>query len=251
MQDLNISLAQIATTPPTALEKKEIKEKTKENIKAIEDLQHVLMAQKKYSLLIILQGMDASGKDSAIRKVFKEISPSGIKVESFKKPTDKELAHDFLWRVHQHTPEKGMIQVFNRSHYEDVLIQRVHGWIDEKTVRKRFKHISNFEELLKDFGTRVLKFYLHTSKEKQLIELEERKTDPTKHWKHNPNDFVEREHWDEYMNAYEDIFKFCGLKTPWHIIPSDQNWYKEYLISEVVKKELASMDLQYPPLEEG
>ncbi len=243
-----VLLKNISTEPPTDLDRHSLKEKFKENVRIIEERQNMMYAQQKYGLLIVFQGMDASGKDSAIRKVFRRVSPSGIRVKSFKKPTPEEFAHDFLWRVHKHTPEKGMIQVFNRSHYEDVLIQKVHKWIDEDTVIRRYEHINNFEKLLADNGTRIIKFYLHTSKEKQLIELDERKTDPRKYWKHNDNDYKEREFWDEYMKAYEGVFKFCGNDVLWNIIPSDQNWYKEYLISKILVEEFASMDLEYPPL---
>jgi polyphosphate kinase 2 (PPK2 family) len=158
------------------------------------------------------------------------------------------MRHDFLWRVHQHVPAAGMIQVFNRSHYEDVLIQRVHEWIDEDTVAKRFDHINNFEKLLQDSGTSIVKFYLHISKVQQLKELNERLHDPEKHYKHNPNDFREREHWDDYMIAYEDVFYHCGLDIPWHIIPADENWYKEICMARVLCDALRKMDLSYPPL---
>lgn len=245
-----INLSKEITVAPDNFSKQAGKKQFKENTKVIEELQNKLLAQGKYSVLLILQGMDASGKDGAVREVFRRITPSGIKVQSFKKPTRLEFAHDFLWRIHQHVPEKGMIQVFNRSHYEDVLIQRVHHWIDDETAHKRFRHINNFEALLQDSGTQVIKVFLHTSKEEQLIQLNERKTDPTKHWKHNSGDFEERKHWDAYMKAYEDVFFHCGEDIPWHIVPADQNWFKEFLISKIVREKLESLDLQYPPLVE-
>lgn len=243
-----ITLSKEITTAPDNFTKSAGKNKFKENIKVIEELQNKLLAQGKYSILLILQGMDASGKDGAVREVFKKVTPSGIKVHSFKKPTNLEFAHDFLWRVHQQVPEKGMIQVFNRSHYEDVLIQRVHHWIDDETAHKRFNHINNFESLLEDSGTKIIKVFLHTSKEEQLIQLNERKTDPTKHWKHNRGDFEERKHWDSYMKAYEDVFYHCGAHIPWNIVPADENWFKEFLISKIVREKLESLDLFYPPL---
>ena len=245
-----INLSKEITSAPDDFPKSEGKALLKEHTKAIGALQEKLYAQGRYSLLVILQGMDASGKDGTVRDVFKRVSPSGIRVYSFKKPTPLEFAHDFLWRVHQQVPEKGMIQIFNRSHYEDVLIQRVHHWIDEDTVHNRFRHINNFESLLEDNGTRILKFFLHTSKEEQLIQLNERKSDPTKHWKHNPGDFEERKHWDAYMKAYEDVFAHCGTDVPWHIIPADDNWYKEYLVAKTVREALEGMDLFYPPLKD-
>lgn len=243
-------LPSIATTPPKNLEKDEIKDKTKDLTKRLGELQYLMYAEEKHSLLVVLQGMDASGKDGATRKVFRRVNPAGCSVTSFKKPTDLEMSHDFLWRVHQEAPEKGMIKIFNRSHYEDVLIQRVHKWVDMETVHRRYQHINNFEELLKENGTHILKFYLHTSKEAQLISLNERMTNPEKHWKHNANDFKEREHWDEYMAAYEDCFTHCSPDIPWHIIPSDENWYKEYLIAKKVVETLESLDMKWPPLEE-
>jgi len=245
-----IKLSEISAKSPKSVDKSEAKTKKKYNRNAIRELQTKLFAQKKYSLLVVLQGMDAAGKDGAVRETFKEISPSGICVTSFKKPTEVEMGHDFLWRVHKHVPAKGMISVFNRSHYEDVLIQRVHKWIDMETVHQRYEHINNFEKLLQDNGTIIIKCFLHKSKEEQLIQLNERKTELSKHWKHNPNDYKEREHWDEYMEAYEDVFKYCGPEIPWNIIPSDENWYKEYLLSEIVREKLESLDLEYPPLKE-
>lgn len=242
-----IKLSSIPTGPPDDLDKDTIEDETKSMTKEIEDLQEILQAQRKYSMLIIMQGMDAAGKDSAVKKVFDEIGPAGIRVQAFKKPTDLEMNHDFLWRIHQHVPERGMIQVFNRSHYEDVLIQRVHSWIDEETVFRRFEHINNFEKLLTDSDSVVLKFYLHISKDQQLIELNERLSDPTKYYKHNANDFNERQHWDEYMRAYEDVFRHCGDEIPWHIIPADKNWYKEYCMAKVVLDALHKLDLEYPP----
>ncbi len=244
-----IRLAEISSMPPEHLDKDTIEDETKEITKKIEKLQEILQAQRKYSLLVVMQGMDASGKDSAVKKVFDEIGPAGIRVQAFKKPTEEEMNHDFLWRIHKHVPEKGMIQVFNRSHYEDVLIQRVHKWIDEDTVYKRFEHINNFERLLADSNTVVVKFYLHISKDQQLIELNERLSDPSKYYKHNENDFNERQHWDEYMKAYEDVFKHCSPEIPWNIIPADRNWYKEYCMASVVLEALSKLPLEYPPMQ--
>ncbi len=243
-----ISLASIATGPPEDVTERGVDDEYDNLRQEIEDLQEKMLAQGKYSLLVVLQGMDAAGKDSAVNKVFSKVGHAGLNVHAFKRPTDLEMRHDFLWRVHQQVPPKGMIHVFNRSHYEDVLIQRVHHWIDEKTVKQRFEHINNFEKLLADTGTTVIKFYLHISKEQQLVELNERLHNPEKHYKHNPNDFKEREHWDDYMKAYEDVFLHCGPENPWHIIPSDVNWYKEYCMSREIVKAMRKMDLSYPPL---
>ncbi len=244
-----IKLRDIDTGPPPDLTEDTVEEEYDNLRQEIEDRQEMMLAQGKYSLLVILQGMDAAGKDSAVNKVFSKVGHAGLRVQSFKKPTDLEMRHDFLWRVHFHVPAAGMIQVFNRSHYEDVLIQRVHRWIDEETVSKRFDHINHFESLLKDSGTTVVKFYLHISKDQQLKELNERLEDPEKHYKHNPNDFKEREYWEEYMQAYEDVFYHCGPGNPWHIIPADENWYKELCMARIVCEALRKMDLAYPPLE--
>lgn len=178
-----------------------------------------------------MQGMDASGKDGAIRDVFKGVNPMGVRVFSFKKPTEEELDHDFLWRIHKCTPPKGMMHVFNRSHYEDVLIVRVHKWIDEKTVKKRFKIINAFEELLQERGTAILKFYLHISQEEQQKRFLERQTNPAKMWKFNHQDLEEAKLWNDYMDCYEDVFEECN-EVPWNIIPADHNFYKEYLIAK-------------------
>ncbi|MCB0516107.1 MAG: polyphosphate kinase [Chitinophagales bacterium] len=242
-------LSEISNLPPLeiAQNKKNIKAATKILSKELEELQLKMFAERKRSLLVILQGMDASGKGGTIRKVFKHVNPAGCSVRSFKKPSDEEMAHDFLWRIHQHAPPKGIIQLFDRSHYEDVLIQRVNKWIDEETVYNRFEQINNFEKLLQDTGCTVLKFYLHVSYDEQLVRLEERMTNPQKYWKHNAGDFEERQKWTQYMQAYEDVFAHCN-KPEWHIIPSDKNWYKEYLIAQTMVHTLKSFDMQWPSL---
>ncbi|MCC6516265.1 MAG: polyphosphate kinase [Chitinophagales bacterium] len=244
-----IKLSKIATVAPKSLDKELTKVKTKELILQIAELQDVLIASQKRSLLVILQGMDASGKDGAIKKVFSGINPAGLRVQTFKRPTEEELAHDFLWRVHQVAPQKGEITIFNRSHYEDVLIQRVHNWIDENTVKQRFDAINNFEKLLEQNGTKIIKCYMHISPEAQLERLEERKVNPAKMWKHRDNDWKERELWKQYRNAYEDAFRNCSKAAKWNIIAVDQNWYKEYQIALLVRAALKAMKLEYPALE--
>ncbi len=243
-----IRLSDYDTKAPAELREEQAEDQAKEWADRIGELQEVLYAEKKRSLLIVYQGMDASGKDGATEKVFKECHPAGIQVKSFKKPTDEELAHDFLWRVHKHTPEKGMIQVFNRSHYEDVLIQAVHGWIDEAHVEQRIQSINAFERLLQyDANTTILKFYLHISYKQQEEELRERIDEYDKHWKHNSGDWEERKRWDDYMKAYEKVFNQSEI--PWHIIPVDDRWYRNYCIAKIVVETLEAMDLKYPPLE--
>ncbi|MGZ3879809.1 MAG: PPK2 family polyphosphate kinase [Flavisolibacter sp.] len=242
-------LKDISTKAPKDLDKKETKDQTLGLLEELNELQNRLYAEAKHSVLIILQGMDASGKDGAIKNVLGDLNPMGINVTSFKTPTPEELKHDFLWRVHQHTPEKGMIGVFNRSHYEDVLITRVHKWCDDATAKKRFKAINNFEKLLEDHNsTSIFKFYLHISPEEQQQRFKERMEDPAKTYKYNENDFKEASLWDEYRKMYEDVFDNCE-EVPWTIVPADQNWYKEYLIAKTVVKALRELDMKYPQLQ--
>ncbi len=242
-----IRLADISTDAPEFLSKETAKAQTTEWVNQIGEWQAILYAQKKHSLLVVLQGMDASGKDSAVRNVFADCNPVGLNVTSFKKPTEEEFAHDFLWRIHKHTPAKGMIHIFIRSHYEDVLIQRVHQWIDEDRVHKRIQAINAFEELLQfDNNTLVLKFFLHISKDQQEKELKERLHESDKYWKHNANDWKERDYWDQYMHCYEDVINRSTI--PWTIVPVDQRWYRDYIISKTIAAALEKLKLQYPPL---
>jgi PPK2 family polyphosphate:nucleotide phosphotransferase len=243
-----IKLSKLSTNPPKGLDKDATKAKTKILIDEICQLQDVLIASEAKSLLVIIQGLDASGKDGVTKNVFGFLNPMGLTVAAFKKPTPFEMAHDFLWRVHQVVPKKGSIGIFNRSHYEDVLIQRVHKWIDHKTVKQRFDHINNFEMLLEQSGTTILKFYMHVSPAVQLERLEERRLNPEKMWKHKDQDWEERKLWKQYINAYEDIFKHCSKAAPWYIIPTDSNWYKEFLVAQKVRDTLISMKLTYPKL---
>ncbi|MDB5272175.1 MAG: polyphosphate kinase [Chitinophagaceae bacterium] len=241
-------LASISTRAPQKLSKDIVKKDTIKLQEEINRLQKILYAQKKYSLLIILQGLDASGKDGLVSNVFAGLNPLGIDVAAFKAPSEEEKGHDFLWRIHSHVPSKGNIQIFNRSHYEDVLVPRVEKWIDIAQVKKRYTFINQFESLLMDENnTVILKFYLHISKEEQLDRLNERKINPEKFWKHNDGDEKTREKWDDYIKAYEGIFTNCN-NIPWTIVPSDQNWYKEYIVSKTILTALRKLDLRYPKL---
>jgi len=243
-----MNLDQLPTGPAPELDRDDIEKRTKKLVDRLGELQEMLFAQKKYSVLVIFQGMDASGKDGAVRTVFEECHPQGLQVVSFKKPSEEEFAHDFLWRVHQQTPPKGMMHIFNRSHYEDVLIQRVHHWIDEERVDFRFEAINAFEKLLqREANTIIFKFYLHISYEQQEIELNERLEEADKHWKHNDNDWKEREKWNEYRKAYQDILN--RSEVPWYVIPVDKRWYRNYLVAQTLVAELEKLDLAYPPLE--
>lgn len=245
-----IKLKDISTRAPKDFDKEETKEKTADILTDLDELQNLLYAESKHSVLVVLQGMDASGKDGVIRKVFGSLNPQGIHVQSFKVPTDEELSHDFLWRIHKVAPARGVIQLFNRSHYEDILITRVHKMIDDKKAKKRMKAINDFEQLLQEHNnTSILKFYLHISPEEQEQRLQERLSDPRKQWKYNEKDFEEAKLWDEYMAVYEDCFEHCD-DIPWIIVPADQNWYKEYVIAQTLKKTLEGLDMKYPKLNE-
>jgi PPK2 family polyphosphate:nucleotide phosphotransferase len=242
-----IKLSQIPTNDKS-VDKDKIKAENKELAIQIGILQNVLMASESKALLVIYQGMDASGKDGAVKNVFESINPSGINVYSFKKPTEIELSHDFLWRVHQICPKKGMIHVFNRSHYEDILVPTVEEFLPKELVHSRFESINNFEKMLTAEGTVILKFYLHISKERQEERLIERIEIKEKNWKHNDGDWETREKWEEYMNVYETIFEKCNT-IPWHIIPSNSNSIKVNRISKIVLNTLQEMNLSYPPLD--
>lgn len=244
----NIKLASTSTKAPEKLSKESTKKELNAIISELDDLQNLLYAEHKQSLLVVLQGMDASGKDGVVRNVFGQMNPMGVLVQPFKAPTEREADHDFLWRIHQHAPGKGMIQIFNRSHYEDVLVQRVHKWVDEKTIEKRFDAINDFEQLLSVHNnTHILKFYLHVSAEEQAQRLKERTQDPTKMWKYNEKDFAEAKIYKQYWKAYEDVFDRCN-KIPWIVVPSDQNWYKEYVIAQTVRDTLKGMKMKFPKL---
>lgn len=241
-----IKLKDISTRAPKDFDKESTKEKNLKIIDELDELQNLLFAENKHSVLIVIQGMDASGKDGVVRNVLGKLNPQGVMVKSFKAPSAEELAHDFLWRVHSHTPAKGMIQVFNRSHYEDILITRVHKWCDDKTAKKRMRAINDFEWLLTEHGnTHILKFYLHISPEEQQERLNERIKDHSKQWKYNENDFAEAKLWDDYMEVYEDCFDNCN-DVPWTIVPADQNWYKEHIIAKALKDLLVSLNMEYP-----
>lgn len=245
-----IRLADYSTDAPKGVKKEDIEKKTDKIVEEIGELCRIFQAEQKRALLIVLQGMDSSGKDGTSREVFKHVSPTIVHAHSFKKPTDEEFAHDFLWRVHKVTPAKGMIKVFNRSHYEDVLIQRVHKWINEETVDARFDAINAFEKnLANDNNTVVLKFFLNISREKQQEKLQERIDLPRKNWKHNPNDMKEAEKWDEYMFCYEEVINRSEI--PWIIVPVDQKWYRNYYVAKKLLETLQSFNMSYPTLDQA
>ena len=213
----------------------------------LNELQELLYAEHSRSLLIVLQAMDTGGKDGAIENLLTGVNPVGVQVATFKAPTSEELKHDFLWRIHAQTPKRGHIGVFNRSHYEDVLITRVHGLIDKKTWEQHYDDINNFEQLLTRNGTRILKFFLHISKEQQAQRLQARLDDPAKNWKFDPNDLKERVLWNDYQVAYEDAMRHCSTdKSPWFVIPANHKWARDLAISEIVVAALEDMNPQPP-----
>jgi len=215
--------------------------------KRLKELQTLLFADKSQALLIVLQAMDAGGKDGTIKHVFTGVNPQGVRVTGFKQPSDEELAHDFLWRVHQHAPEKGYIGLFNRSHYEDVLVVRVNNLVPKSVWEKRYDHINNFEKLLSDSGTRILKFFLHIDLDEQKERFEERLERPDKNWKFSRGDLVVREQWDEYMKAYEEAIYRCNTEyAPWHIVPANRKWYRNYVVMQTIIETLEDMNLKYP-----
>jgi PPK2 family polyphosphate:nucleotide phosphotransferase len=213
----------------------------------LDHLQELFYADARRGLLVILQGMDTSGKDGVIRHVFEGVNPQGVRVSSFKKPTPEESAHDFLWRIHRVAPSKGEIVIFNRSHYEDVLIARVHRLVPQKVWSKRFDAINGFERELVEEGVSVLKFFLHISRDEQLRRLRARIEDPTKRWKLNEADFQERLYWDQYQEAYEDVLHRTSTSwAPWYLLPSDHKWFRNLAVSTILLEELRAMKLRYP-----
>jgi PPK2 family polyphosphate:nucleotide phosphotransferase len=218
----------------------------------LEALQELLYAEGKHKVLVVLQGMDTSGKDGVIRHVFEGVNPQGVSVASFKVPTSDELAHDYLWRVHKQTPGSGEIVIFNRSHYEDILVVRVHGLVPKEVWSKRFDHINNFEHMLMDEGTTIIKFFLHISKKEQRERLQARLEDPTKIWKFRLGDLEERQRWDEYQHAYEDVLTQTSTEwAPWYIVPSDKKWYRNLVIASILVDALKAYGMAYPAPEEN
>lgn len=227
------------------------KDSSKDALKALnaqlEELQELLYAEGKHKILIVLQATDTGGKDGAITHVFEGVNPLGVEVASFKVPTPEELAHDYLWRIHKRAPGTGKIVIFNRSHYEDVLVVRVHNLVPEERWSKRYAQINAFEELLAAEGTTILKFYLHISKDEQKERLEDRLNDPDKQWKFSVGDLAERKLWDEYQTAYEEAISRTSTEhAPWYIIPANKKWYRNVLISHIVIETLKSLNMAYP-----
>lgn len=230
---------------------KGLAENLKLNVR-LEELQGLLYAEHVHKVLVVLQAMDTGGKDGVISKVFDGVNPQGVRVASFKVPTPEELDHDYLWRVHKVVPAKGEMVIFNRSHYEDVLVVRVHGMVSLAQCKERYKQIADFEKLLADNGTTILKFFLNIDLEEQKRRLQERIDDPTKNWKFNPGDLEERKLWPEYMKAYEEaIEKTSTERAPWYIVPANKKWYRDLVISTVLVNTLEKLGMKYPAPAEG
>jgi PPK2 family polyphosphate:nucleotide phosphotransferase len=218
----------------------------------LERLQELLWVDHRHRLLVVLQAIDAGGKDGTIRSVFEGVNPQGVRVATFRAPTEDELAHDFLWRVHLHTPRSGELVILNRSHYEDVLVVRVHGLVPEERWRRRYAHINAFEEMLADEGTTIRKFLLHISKDEQRKRQQERIDDPTKQWKFSRADLEERKHWDAYMEAFAAVLEKTSTEhAPWYVVPANHNWFRNLVVSRVLVDTLRSLDLRYPAPEPG
>ncbi|WFB35200.1 polyphosphate kinase 2 family protein [Kiritimatiellota bacterium B12222] len=225
---------------------------TAANLEAIANWQYRLYAENKQALLIVLQGIDAAGKDGTIRKVFSVLNPQGTRVRSFKQPTEEEREHDFLWRIHRNTPRHGEVGIFNRSHYEDVLVVRVHDLVPKKVWKSRYTQINQFEKLLSSSGTKVLKFFLYISPEEQKERFQERLDNPEKQWKFSTGDIEQRKYWDDYVDAFQDVLVNCSTPTaPWYVIPANRKWYRNWIISEITKKAFEEMNPQIPPPEPG
>ena len=244
--DMKVSdvLSSFSTKAPAHVDKKKVKALTKEMYVEIEELHKTMRAENKHSLLLVFQGLDAAGKDGSIDKLYNGLYPMATEAHAFKAPTEDEASRDFLWRLHKLTPATGHVGIFNRSHYEDVLVPSVHKTFDDKVIDKRYRHINNFEDMLKDRGTVVIKFYLHISQKEQHERFKERKTNVEKMWKYSSNDLKESKHWNKYMEVYETIFAKSKIK--WNIIPADQKWYRDYLIATTVLNELTKLKMKYP-----
>jgi PPK2 family polyphosphate:nucleotide phosphotransferase len=237
---------------PLADKKSDAKKESEKLVEQLRDLQELLFAERRRKVLVVLQGMDTSGKDGTVRHVMSGFNPAGVRVVSFRKPSPDELSHDYLWRIHAQTPSAGEIAVFNRSHYEDVLVVRVHELVPPKQWRQRYQQINDFERMLVENDTIVLKFFLHISADEQRKRLQERVDDPTKRWKFEHGDLEERARWNDYMKAYEDALEKTSTKwAPWYAVPSNAKWYRNYVVARTVAETLESLDMTYPKIDLG
>jgi len=245
-----VKLARFDTSDNGGLEKEAALPLIEKNVGRLDDLQYLLYAENKRALLVVLQAMDAAGKDGAIRRVMAGFDPLGCHVTSFKVPSEEEREHDFLWRVHQHVPRKGEIAIFNRSHYEDVLVVRVKNFVPKEVWSRRYEQINAFEKHLADNGATIVKFFLHISKAEQKERLQARLDDPVKHHKFNLGDLAERKNWDKYMAAYADALAQCSTPwVPWYVVPADRKWYRNLVISQVLIETLEGLKMQLPKVD--
>ncbi len=249
---LDLSAIDTRSTPGFDGDKDESIPVFEERRTRVAELQDLLYADGSQRVLIVLQAMDTGGKDGTIRHVFHEVDPIGVHMRSFKKPTSKELAHDFLWRAHAQVPADGELVVFNRSHYEDVLVVRVHGLVDDDRARLRFAHIRDFERMLAEEGTTIVKLFLHISKQEQAERLQARLDEPDKRWKFSTGDLAERAHWDAYQHAYQEAIAATSTdEAPWYVVPADRKWYRNLAVSTILVETLEGLGMSYPQPEEG
>ncbi|MFN8050485.1 MAG: polyphosphate kinase 2 family protein [Acidimicrobiales bacterium] len=243
----HVELSEIDTQAPGKLDKSDTQAATAETLATLSDRQYLLHADGHQKVLVVIQATDTGGKDGVIRNVFGALNPQGVRLASFKAPNETELAHDYLWRVHAQTPESGEIAVFNRSHYEDVLVVRVHELVPEERWRKRYEHITHFEHMLTDEGTTVVKFFLHISKDEQRKRLQARLDDPARNWKFNEGDLAERKLWDDYQDAFTDMLnKTSTERAPWYVVPADNKWYRDHVVANVMLETLDGLKMAYP-----
>ena len=240
-------LADVDTSGTYGIEKEAAAAQLEKNLDRLSVLQYLLYAESRRSLLVVLQGIDAGGKDGTIQHVMSGLNPQGVRVTSFKVPEGAEKRHDYLWRVHNAMPECGQIGIFNRSHYEDVLVVRVHSLVPKSVWSKRYAQINDFERMLSDNGTRIVKFLLYIDKEEQEKRFRERIDDKTKNWKFSPADLKEREYWDQYIEAFQDMLRQCSTEcAPWYVIPANRKWFRNLAVSQVLREELEAMSLKFP-----
>lgn len=245
--DRSVDLSQFSCDFDGDIDDKKLKDLRNDVWAELADLQQKMYAESKQSILIVLQAMDAAGKDSSIARLTSRLNAQGCHVHSFKKPSKKELSHDFLWRIHQAAPAAGEMTIFNRSHYEDVLVVKVHGWASDERINARYQHINNFEALLADRGTKVLKFMLNITPEYQLDRFKRRLDIPAKNWKFNPGDLDERKLWDQYMQAFEVAMTQCSSdQAPWYVVPAENRRFRDVMIASVVRDHLKAMQPEYP-----
>jgi len=231
-------------------DKKDGEKETDAILGKLDPLQEVLYAEHRHKFLIVLQGMDTAGKDGTIRRVFEGVNPEGVRVAHFGVPSNEELDHDYLWRAHKQVPGKGEIVLFNRSHYESVLVERVHGLVPESVWSKRYQQLVDFERMLNEEGTIIVKFFLHIDKKEQAKRFQDRLKDPTKHWKFSYLDYNERSYWNDYMHAYEEALERTSTEfAPWYVVPSNHPWFRDLVVSEVVVDALESLRMHYPKLD--